>query len=88
MMDEVQVKNFESMDVVHHILSGFKAQFTEEMNYALDVARRSTGGAGYQSSSGFTTLINNSSPYVTYEGDNIVMFLQASRYVFKLVKWA
>jgi len=76
------------MDLCHHILSGFKAKYTEEMSAGVETARRSCGGAGYQTSSGFTNLIATSSPFVTYEGDNIVLLGQASRYVFKLVKWS
>lgn len=76
------------MDKMHHILAGFKAQFTDEMMAGVEIARKSCGGAGYQTSSGFTALIGNSNPFVTFEGDNIVMLGQASRYVFKLVKWS
>jgi hypothetical protein len=76
------------MDMLHHILSGFKAQYTEEMMAGVEIARKSCGGAGYQTSSGFTALIGNCNPFVTYEGDNNVMLGQASRYVFKLVKWS
>lgn len=50
--------------------------------------RRLTGGAGYASFSGFTELIETISPVPTYEGDNTVMMLQATRYVFKLSKMA
>jgi len=51
----------------------------------VDLARRSTGGAGYTAASGFTELYRNASPMPTYEGDNTVMLGQASRYLIKLV---
>lgn len=55
---------------------------------SVDKCRRSCGGAGYASMSGFTELSSVCSPIPTYEGDNIVMLLQASRYVLKLFKKA
>lgn len=61
------------MDQNHHILAGFKGNFTEQMVGNVDVARRSTGGAGYTAASGFTELYRNVSPMPTYEGDNTVM---------------
>jgi hypothetical protein len=88
MMDDIEKFKFDKMDSMHHILSGFKAKFTDEACFAIDKCRRSTGGAGYASHSGFTDIYQNTSPNPTYEGDNIVMLLQASRYVFKLYKKA
>ena len=76
------------MDKLHHILAGFKAQYTEEMMAGVEIARKSCGGAGYQTSSGFTALMGNCNPFPIFEGDNIVMLSQASRYVLKLVKWS
>jgi hypothetical protein len=35
------------MDKLHHILAGFKAQYTEEMMAGVEIARKSCGGAGY-----------------------------------------
>ena len=49
----------------------------------MEDARRACGGAGYQSSSGFTALYAGLSPIPTYEGDNVVMLGQASRYLVK-----
>jgi len=69
---------------VHHLLSGCKAMFTEEAIETIDVCRRSCGGAGYQSHSGFTDLSTDFSPNPTWEGDNIVMLLQAVKLPLKL----
>ena len=73
---------------MHHLLSGLKAQISEHQIMTVEKARRQCGGAGYQSNSGFTELFSQFSPIPTYEGDNTVMLLQSSRYVFKLVKRA
>lgn len=87
-MEDIQVKNFDRMDVLHHLLAGFKAYFSETLMIGVEKCRRSAGGAGYASFSGFTEIAGAVSPVPTYEGDNTVMLLQASKYVFKLVKKA
>jgi len=89
MSDAIETKNdFSKMDVTHHFLAGFKAAMSDEMMIALERCRKSCGGAGYASMSGFTDILSFGSPSQTYEGDNIVMLGQASRYVFKLIKEA
>jgi hypothetical protein len=88
MMEGIVKKDFSHMDFNHHLLSGFKALFSEEAINMIDVCRRSCGGAGFHAFSGFTEIYQNHSPIPTYEGDNIVMSLQASRYIFKLFKAA
>lgn len=87
-MEGINNLKFTSMDTMHHLLSGFKAKFTDEACFAIDKCRLSTGGAGFASHSGFTDIYLNTSPNPTYEGDNIVMLLQASKFVFKLLKKA
>lgn len=76
------------MDANHHILSGFKALFSQQALSDVEEARRCCGGAGYQSNSGFTSMFSAVSPIPTYEGDNTVMLGQASRYLIKLYKSA
>jgi len=87
-MEDVKVKDFQRLDVLHHLLTGFKAYYSEEVMSGVEKCRRSAGGAGYASFSGFTELMSHASPIVTYEGENTVMALQSTRYVFKLVKMA
>lgn len=76
------------MDPNHHILSGFKAMFSNQALSDVEEARRACGGAGYQSNSGFTALFSGASPVPTYEGENTVMLGQASRYLVKQIKKA
>jgi len=73
MMEEIGRKVFTRMDVNHHLLSGFKALFSQQALSDVEEARRTCGGAGYQSNSGFTSLFAGVSPIPTYEGDNTVM---------------
>ena len=74
------------MDSTHHILSGFKAVFSQQAQDDVEEARRTCGGAGYQSNSGFTAMYSAISPIPTYEGENTVMLGQASRYLVKCFK--
>ena len=76
------------MDSSHHLLSGFKALFSQQALSDVEEARRTCGGAGYQSNSGFTALFSGVSPIPTYEGDNTVMLGQASRFLIKLLTQA
>jgi len=50
------------------------------------VIRQSLGGAGYSAWSGIPFLIEDYSPEVTYEGDNMVMAQQSFNYLRKLMK--
>ena len=77
---------FGKMDAVHHLLSVFKAKFTEEACLAVDKCRLSAGGAGFASHSGFTDIWIMISPNPTWEGDNTVMYLQSAKFIFKLYK--
>lgn len=73
------------MDSSHHLLSGFKSTLSGQAINDVEEARRTCGGAGYQSNSGFTQLFAGVSPIPTYEGDNTVMLGQASRYLIKII---
>lgn len=88
MMADINNKVFTRMDAMHHILSGFKSVFSSQALNDVEEARRACGGAGYQSYSGFTQLFSGCSPIPTYEGENMVMLGQASRFLVKLVKKA
>ncbi len=86
MMDDIKLMKFTRMDTMHHLLSGFKAEFTNEAAVCIDKCRLSTGGAGFASHSGFTDIWHSFSPNVTWEGDNTVMHLQAAKFIFKMLK--
>lgn len=86
MIEDIKKKKFKRMDLLHHILAGFKSSFTENLLENIDSARRACGGAGFTANSGFAEIWQDCAPLPTYEGENTVMMLQASRYLFKLVK--
>ena len=54
MMDNIKQENFELMDPMHHLLSGFKAHFTAEVVNLIEESRKACGGAGFAAFSGFT----------------------------------
>ena len=87
-MSEIKSDVFTRMEQMHHILSGFKVIFTNSIVIDVEEARRTCGGAGYQSNSGFTSLHAMMSGSTTAEGDNTVMLGQASRYLVKLFERA
>jgi acyl-CoA oxidase len=80
--------DFKQMPVMHHLLAGMKASYSDAMMECVELSRVNCGGAGYQSGSGFSELHAGSSPIPVFEGDNTVMLLQSARFVFKLVKTA
>ena len=86
LLDEIMEEKFELLDVMHHLLSGMKAVFTQITNDAMFTIRQCIGGAGYSAWSGIPHLISEFSPCVTVEGDNTVMLQQCANYLFKLYK--
>ena len=75
--------NFKMLDVLHHFTSGLKALAAEFAYYGVDEMRQSCGGAGFLQSSGICNMWEDVAPYNTYEGVNVVMYQQSSRYLFK-----
>lgn len=70
---EAEQHNFEKLDIMHHLTSGFKSLFTQRGIEGLYTARQSIGGAGMTEWSGIPAAIAFLGPSVTYEGDNSVM---------------
>jgi len=56
MMEGIEKSDYSLMDINHHLLAGFKASFSDEMIAGAEICRRSCGGAGFHSFSGFTEL--------------------------------
>eukprot|EP00347_Sterkiella_histriomuscorum_P017806 403347919 len=73
--------NFKPLKVIHHLISGLKANYTQNTFESISRLRESCGGAGYLSSSGLPQLVQEYSAQVTYEGDNTVMLQQSARYI-------
>lgn len=54
MLEQVNKGEFQKMDMTHHLLSGFKAVFSEEFVNVGETVRKTCGGAGFAANSGFT----------------------------------
>lgn len=75
--------DYKLLDVLHHFTSGLKALAAEMSYNGLDEMRQCCGGAGFLSAGGIASLWEDVSPYMTYEGVNVVMFQQSSRFLLK-----
>ena len=75
MIEEIKNDNFDKMDLLHHLLSGYKSLGSQKTLDGLIQIRQSIGGAGYSAWSGLPQIIDNYSATVTYEGDNTVMII-------------
>jgi len=73
MLKDIEHENFDLLDELHHLSSGFKSLFTNQTYQGLLTVRQALGGAGYSAWSGIPYLIDNFSPTTTFEGDNTVM---------------
>ena len=73
LVEDIEKRDFSGMDLMHHLTAGGKSCYTQDSHDALYVIRQSLGGAGYSAWSGLPYLIEDYSPEVTYEGDNMVM---------------
>ena len=80
---QIMRDEFKLLDVLHHFTSGLKALAGEMAYNGVDEMRQACGGAGFLASSGVCSLWEDVAPYSTYEGVNVIMFQQSSRYLFK-----
>jgi len=46
-MDQIEEDNFEGLDVLHHLLAGFKDRQSDESIQGVDICRRACGGTGF-----------------------------------------
>lgn len=85
---ECEKNNFKLLDICHHFTSGMKACCTDMSYKGTDECRQSAGGAGYHIASGLVTGFTDHAVMPTFEGVNVIMYQQSSRYVLKQVKKA
>jgi hypothetical protein len=86
MYEQVKQGDTKLVKEVHAIISGMKAYYTWMAVDGMEVARQCCGGAGFSMHSGIPHLVQDYTPYITLEGDNTVMSLQAARALFKDMK--
>lgn len=92
LMDEsdklVRDGDFKMLDELHHFTSGMKAVMTEYAYFGIDELRQACGGAGFTLASGIADNWMDIAPYSTFEGVNVVMAQQSSKYILKQAKKA
>jgi acyl-CoA oxidase len=72
------------MAPMHTILAGVKALFCHISYEGSKIMRELCGAAGFVKYSGLGSVISGISPYVTLEGDSVVMNLQTARSLLKM----
>ena len=79
---------FKLLDICHHFTAGMKAIATDMQYKGTDECRTACGGAGYHIASGLVTTFADHATMITFEGVNVLMLQQASRYLLKKMKKA
>jgi len=76
-------QDFSMLNDIHALLSGCKAVYSFSMLHGIEKVRLACGGHGFSQYSGIPSILTESSPQATYEGENTVMQLQMARYLIK-----
>ncbi|KAL8136642.1 hypothetical protein V2J09_002643 [Rumex salicifolius] len=84
-MQKLQAKDFSTLPEAHACTAGLKSLTTSFTSDAIDECRKLCGGHGYLCSSGLPELFAVYAPSCTYEGDNVVLFLQVGSFLMKTV---
>lgn len=86
MIEQIRSKNnFKKLKDLHCLLSCMKAYVTEDTLQHLKTIRELCGAQGFIRTSYLPELIDLTSPYVTLEGDNYVMYQQTAKIIVKAV---
>ncbi|KAJ4953982.1 hypothetical protein NE237_030814 [Protea cynaroides] len=81
----LQANDFSTLPEAHACTAGLKSLTTSATADGIEECRKLCGGHGYLCSSGLPELFAVYIPACTYEGDNIVLLLQVSRFLMKTV---
>ncbi|CDJ67673.1 acyl-coenzyme A oxidase, putative [Eimeria necatrix] len=76
---------FDRLEEVHLVTSCLKAYMTLAAAEGIEQCRRACGGHGYLQASGVSLHLVSYLPQVTYEGDFVILSLQAGRLLLKVV---
>ena len=75
--EEIKTGKSETLKLAHGLASLFKAFITQNAVNYIELCRKSCGGHGYLTVSGFHHLYTGYLPNLTFEGDNSILALQA-----------
>ena len=71
------------LSYTHGTTSGLKAYCSTVASRGIETCRLACGGHGFSKFSGLPDLFVDYVPACTYEGENVVMYLQCARYLLK-----
>ena len=86
--DITENDSYKLFDVLHHYTSGMKVIAGEWTYNGIDELRQSCGGAGFLDTSSIAAIWYDIAPFPTFEGVNVIMLQQSSRYLFKMAEKA
>ena len=86
MEEEIKQDKFRTMKELHSLGSAFKAYYMQETLDSFFVLRELIGANGLLRTSNMPKLIEVWSPFVTLEGDAMVMYQQTAKALFKKLK--
>eukprot|EP00921_Rhytidocystis_pertsovi_P008302 GHVQ01013612.1.p1 GENE.GHVQ01013612.1~~GHVQ01013612.1.p1 ORF type:complete len:751 (-),score=81.28 GHVQ01013612.1:452-2704(-) len=85
-MEECNKSDFSRLGDIHAMTSALKALMTSVVSGGIEQCRLACGGHGYALSAGIPLHLTNYAPQATYEGDFVVLSIQAGRILLKAVE--
>ncbi|PRQ44617.1 putative acyl-CoA oxidase [Rosa chinensis] len=85
LIQKLEANDFSTLPEAHACTAGLKSLTTSAAADGIKECWKLCGGHGYLSSSGLPELYAAFVPACTYEGDNIVLLLQVSRFLMKTI---
>ena len=82
--NEVSIEQSEALKISHGISSLFKTFVTQNTLNYIELCRKSCGGHGYLTVSGFHHLYTGYVPSITFEGENSILALQAIKVIVSM----
>lgn len=85
-MDECNRSDFSRLSDIHALTSALKGTMTYTVLDGIEACRKACGGHGFALSAGIPLFLTNYAPQATYEGDFVVLCIQAGRILLKSVE--
>uniref|UniRef100_G3U1U7 Acyl-coenzyme A oxidase n=1 Tax=Loxodonta africana TaxID=9785 RepID=G3U1U7_LOXAF len=75
--------DFSLLPELHALSAGLKAMVSDSCTQGAELCRRACGGHGFSKLSGLPSLVTDVTASCTYEGENMVLYLQMARFITK-----
>ncbi|XP_064130368.1 peroxisomal acyl-coenzyme A oxidase 2 isoform X1 [Loxodonta africana] len=73
--------DFSLLPELHALSAGLKAMVSDSCTQGAELCRRACGGHGFSKLSGLPSLVTDVTASCTYEGENMVLYLQMARFL-------